>query len=260
MSDAHDPAGGQELQFDRVSSGPTSSAPASTLAATCVACQTSIETEYYAVNGHVLCDRCRAAAESTAETPRGIVPFLTAGAFGLGAGIVGAVIYYAVMAIANLEIGIVAILIGYMVGYSVRKGARGRGGRRFQVLAVALTYASIALAYTPIAVKQAMDDERSAQKTAATSSNSSAAAPTDSGRTATTTPGGGLSLMEFAVMFGLIAALPVLVVTGSLPYGLISALIILIGMRQAWMMTGAPRLQVFGPYRVGAARPSTPAA
>ena len=97
---------------------------------------------------------------SAAETPRGIIPFITAGVFGLGAGVVGAGIYYAVIAIANLEIGIVAILIGYMVGYAVRKGAGGRGGRRFQVLAVALTYASVALAYTPLAFNQAADDRQ----------------------------------------------------------------------------------------------------
>ena len=58
---------------------------------------------------------------------------VAAGALGLGAGIVGAAIYYAVIAITHLEIGIVAILIGYMVGRAVRKGARGHGGLRFQI-------------------------------------------------------------------------------------------------------------------------------
>jgi hypothetical protein len=60
-----------------------------------------------------------------------MAPIVMAGVFGLGAGIVGAVIYYAVIAITNFEIGLVAILIGYMVGQAVRKGARGRGGLRF---------------------------------------------------------------------------------------------------------------------------------
>jgi hypothetical protein len=60
-------------------------------------------------------------------------------------------------------------------------------------------------------------------------------------------------------LLALIAALPVLTVVGSFPSGLISAFIIFIGMRQAWRMTGAPRLEVRGPYRVGAAPVSTPA-
>ena len=147
MSD-QDAVGNEELQFDRVLMEATPAAAPTTLAVVCGACHTSIETSYYQINGHIVCGRCRSAVESAAETPRGITPFIIAGIFGLGAGIGGAAIYYAVIAIAHLEIGIVAILIGYMVGYAVRKGARGRGGLHFQVLAVALTYASVAMAYT----------------------------------------------------------------------------------------------------------------
>jgi len=217
MSDGEARVGGEELQFDRVVSASAPSAPADKLSVVCAACRTPIDTEYYDVNGHTFCNRCRVAVESGAETPRGIVPFVTAAIFGLGAGLVGAAIYYGVIAIAHLEIGLVAILIGYMVGYAVRKGARGRGGLRFQVLAVALTYASVAIAYTPIAVQQMVDAQP-----------------------------------NFVLLSGFIAALPVLFVLGSLPSGLISAVIIFVGMRQAWRMTGAPRLQILGPYRVGA--------
>jgi hypothetical protein len=253
MSDHETPVGSEELQFDRVITESTSSAIPSKLAVICVGCQTSIETEYYDVNGSIFCSRCRTAVESAAETPRGIIPLITAGAFGLGAGVIGAVIYYAVMAIAHLEIGIVAILIGYMVGYAVRKGARGRGGLRFQVLAVGLTYVSIALAYTPIAVTGAIDAARKAQKASATTASSrGTAAATDSFRAAPAKPSGG-RLLAFVFLLALIGALPVLVVLGSLPFGLISAIIIFIGMRQAWRMTGAPWLQILGPYRVGAA-------
>jgi hypothetical protein len=224
MSDQETPTGSDELQFDRVITASTASAAPARLSVTCAACHTSIETEYFHVNGNIFCGRCRTAVESAARTPQGVIPLITAGVFGLGAGIVGAVIYYAVIAIAHVEVGIVAILIGYMVGYAVRKGARGRGGLRFQVLAVALTYASVALAYAPIAVR--------------------GMAP-------------GLGALVF--LLALIAALPVLTVVGSFPSGLISAFIIFIGMRQAWRMTGAPRLEVRGPYRVGAAPVSTPA-
>jgi hypothetical protein len=179
----------------------------------CAGCGTPIGTEYFQVNGNVLCGRCRQSIEAAAEAKRGVWSLVVAGVYGLGAGIGGAAIYYAVIAIAHLEIGIVAILIGYMVGYSVRKGARGRGGRRFQILAAALTYASVALAYTPIAV--------------------------------------GHTVSNLGFLFGVIAALPVLMVVSSLPFGLISAFIIFIGMKQAWRMTAAPALEILGPYRVG---------
>jgi hypothetical protein len=162
--------------------------------------------------------------------------------FGLGAGIAGAIIYYAVIAITNFEIGIVAILIGYMVGYAVRKGAGGRGGRRFQVLAVTLTYIAVGLAYTPIAMKGALET-----KTAA----SSEAAPAGAVQLVKT----GASPIAVARRIGMLAvlavALPVLVVAGSMPTGLLSAAIIFFGMQQAWRMTGLPRLVVSGPYRVG---------
>jgi hypothetical protein len=266
MLDQDIQAGNEALQFDRVISESTSAAAASTLAVTCAVCQASIETEYFDVNGNVVCSRCRTAAESAATTPRGIVPLMTAGVFGLGAGLVGAVIYYAVMAIANLEIGIVAILIGYMVGYAVRRGARGRGGRRFQVLAVALTYASIALAYSPMVFKQVLDTDRSARtalsatkSSGRSNNNSNTAAATQGERGATTKLSGGRVLLSLVFVAAFIAALPVLGIIGSFPFGLISAFIIFIGLKQAWTMTGVTRLQILGPYRVGAAPAPAPA-
>jgi hypothetical protein len=242
MTDIKVTPGAEELQFDEVT--PASPLARGPLAVTCANCASSIETEYYDIGGHSMCGSCRTAIESAAETPRGIAPLARAGTFGLGAGIVGAMIYYAVIAIANLEIGIVAILIGYMVGYAVRNGAGGRGARRFQVLAVLLTYFSIALAYTPLAVKGAIQNDRQARESNRGPSPAASRNPPDPA------PSGGALIVGLAIFLALIAALPVLVVVGSFPSGLISALIF-IGMRQAWVMTGAPVLQVYGPYRVG---------
>jgi hypothetical protein len=193
-----------------------------------------------------VCSTCRTAAEAAAETPRGVGPLAIAGACGFFAAVAGALIYYAVLAIANLEIGIVAILIGYMVGYSVRKGARG-GGRRFQILAVVLTYAAVALAYTPIIIRGVIDAQnksRNEQRADAVVGQ----APTP------VKPVAGV--VGILVLFGFAAALPVLVIFNSFPSGLISAFIIFIGLRQAWKMTAAPHVQVLGPYRVGSATPS----
>src|SRR6266851_1971599 len=212
MSDQETQVGKEELQFDRVITESTASAAPSQPAVICAACHTSIQTVYHHINGKVFCSRCRTAVESAAKTPQGLVPLMIAGLFGLGAGAAGAAIYYAVIAFAHLEIGLVAILIGYMVGYAVRKGARGRGGLRFQVLAVALTYASIALAYTPIAVTQAIDAARKAPKASATTTSSrNTAAATDSLRAAPPKPSRG-RLLAFVFLLALIGALPVLVV------------------------------------------------
>ena len=63
---------------------------------------------------------------------------------------------------------------------------------------------------------------------------------------------GGLA-GALAVLTALTFALPVLTVASSLPGGLISAAIIGFGMHQAWRMTGVNRIEISGPYRIGAA-------
>jgi hypothetical protein len=227
-----------QLQFDTVVH--TDARVAGASVAACASCHQPLASEYYDINGHPMCVPCHGRIAPLTETPRGAGPMLLAALFGLGAGIAGAIIYYAVIAITNFEIGIVAILIGYMVGYAVRKGAGGRGGRRFQVLAVALTYCAVALAYLPIAVKAAARQTQSTHTATAASADVSKPASKVSPVTA------------IAVLIGLTFALPVIVVIGGLPSSLLSAAIIFFGMKQAWKMTGVPALLINGPYRVGA--------
>ncbi len=203
----------QDLQFDRVETTLPPGAPTASPGVTCVVCGKSVGAEYYTANDKPVCANCRAVVVSAAATPRSAGPFLLAALFGIGAAIAGAAIYYGVIAIANLEIGIVAILIGYMVGWAVRKGAGGRGGRRFQILAVILTYWAVGLAYSPLAFKELSG--------------------------------------SIGALIPLIFALPVIAIFGSLPFGLISALIIFIGMRQAWVMTGPHVIDISGPFKVG---------
>jgi len=254
MFDHETPVVGNEpLQLDRVITASATAAPPDKLAVVCEVCETSIDTEYFHANGMVCCGGCRRRLEAGAETPRGIAPFVKAGIFGLGAGMVGAVIYYAVIAITSFEIGVVAILIGYMVGQAVRKGARGRGGLRFQILAVALTYLSVALAYAPLVIQEMSVKRGQVQQAAASTSDASrpAAATTDAAPDAAPPPSGGSLLLALAMLLAFFLALPVLAVFGSLPTSLIGGVIIGVGMRQAWRMTAAPRVEILGPYRVG---------
>jgi hypothetical protein len=240
MAQSDTSASGPALQFDRA----IPDVPPSPVVV-CAACKQTIPTQYYNVNGHALCGPCRAAVAAAAQTPKGMAAFSKAAVLGAGAGVVGAAIYYAVIAIAHLEIGIVAILIGYMVGYSVRRGVNGRGGLRFQVLAAVLTYMAVAMAYAPVAIQEAMRESKPAAQATAV------AAP-DVERPAPARPAKGRLVLDVIFLAGLMLALPVLVVIGSMPSGLISAVIILLGMRQAWKMTGAPIMRVAGPFRIGA--------
>jgi hypothetical protein len=207
--------GAPSLQFDTAIPQVAPSIVAATPGAACSVCQSGLVTEYYDVNGQSVCGTCRAQLADMAQTPSGVGALGKAGLFGLGAAIAGAILYYAVIAITNFEIGIVAIAIGYMVGWAVRTGAGNRGGRRFQVLALVLTYWAVGLAYTPLAFQEMT--------------------------------GGGAQLV-FLIGFSLV--LPILSVVSSMPGGLISAAIIAFGMHQAWQMTGAPAMTISGPYRI----------
>jgi len=241
------PGGNAPLQFDTAIPRVAPSAISTTEGVTCALCKRTIPDEYYDVNGQSVCESCRGQLAQLAETPRGWGPLAMAGLFGLGAAIAGAILYYAVIAITNFEIGIVAIAIGFMVGWAVRKGAGGRGGRRFQVLALVLTYWAVGLAYTPITFQQIAEQDKKEQAQASTAAPSPAPAERVDEARAVSLP------MVFGVLLGFSLALPVLIVFTSLPGGLISGAIIVFGMQQAWRMTGTPALLISGPYRIAAA-------
>jgi hypothetical protein len=153
----------------------------------------------------------------------------------------------------------------------VRKGAGGRGGRRFQILAVVLTYWSVGLAYSPLAFKAFADKD--AKKSAASTADSTRATGGDSlvsSRAADSAAipdsaatikqrrsrKGALTGRELLLGLGAILlfpfVLPVVAILGSMPSGILSALIIGFGLRQAWRMTGVPDINVAGPFKVGA--------
>jgi len=251
------PQGTEPLQFETAVPAVTSpdTGDART-GVTCMACQRTIDVEYFDLNGQPVCEACRTQITAHATTPKGIGVLARAGLFGLGAAILGAVLYYAVIAIANLEIGIVAIAIGYMVGYAVRMATGGRGGRRFQVLALLLTYWAVGLAYTPLAFQQMTGSGGEA-----TASSEAAPAPEAAlgpePANAEGSPEDMSLMLAVAALLVLSMALPVLVVIGSMPSGLISAAIIAFGMHQAWQMTAAPTVQITGPYRIATEVPAS---
>jgi hypothetical protein len=241
------------LQFDTaIDQKPIGPDGSERLQATCAACDRPIADAYFDVNGTTVCASCQGEIARQAETPRGVGILARAIAFGVVAAVLGAALYYAVIAITNFEIGIVAIAIGYMVGFSVRKGAGG-GGRRFQIIALLLTYWAVGLAYVPLAFKGAATARQEQQESA----KAGAAIPAADRTESEARPVAGLGT-ALAFLAGLSFALPVLAVIGSLPGGIISAAIIAFGMLQAWRMTAAPRLVITGPYRIAPESPAVP--
>jgi hypothetical protein len=241
------PPAAPALQFDRAVTA------AASVGVTCSQCGNTQTESYFTLVQKPLCAECKAKIERAAAATLSKRMLGKAFAWGLGAAIAGAIIYYAVIALFDLEIGIVAILIGYMVGHAVRRAVKG-GGRRYQILAAVLTYYAVGLAYLPVAMGGVSKSAQAAVDSAKTAqARDSATAPVrltaaDSAKVASLGP--KFVLMGIGIMLGGAFVLPVLIVFGSMPSGLISALIIGFGMKHAWQITAPPDLTFHGPLTV----------
>ena len=289
MADSTTGSGTDDLQFDRAVEPDASAGKL-----ICAKCNMPVRLYYYHVNGETTCSTCKQTVDVSATgagKAKSGASMMKALLFGLGGALGGAVIYYAVAKFLNVEIGLIAILIGFMVGSSIRKATGGYGSRRFQVLAAGLTYLAIALAYTPFALEGVMAgiseastdsldvgglvplDAKAGDTSAVTAEAFVAGAgadPAASDSVATSSAidtaliapeqfsatqiaaGVGLGLVGALLM---ILVLPLVVIFSEMPSGLINMLIIAFGMHQAWSMTRAEQVTITGPYRIGGDAP-----
>lgn len=123
----------------------------------CVVCKQQIEHTYFALGDQVICSDCRDAVMALPKGS-GLVRFFKAAFVGTLAGLLGALIWYLIRVIADLEIGLVAILVGLMVGKAVYWGSSNRGGIKYQVLAVLITYGCISANYMPDILQALMNE------------------------------------------------------------------------------------------------------
>ena len=144
MSDAPPPA---DIQFDRAEF------KGDPVPVTCASCGAAIRSTYYQVGQAITCEQCRWRLESEAAGGSSVGRFLKASIFGAVAAAVGAGLYYAVRALTGYEFGLIAIVVGFLVGGAVRVGSAQRGGVPYQLLAMFLTYASIVSTYIPDIIK-----------------------------------------------------------------------------------------------------------
>ena len=254
-----------DLAFDKAV---PSSASAAGAGITCSSCGVALRDTYHTAGGAPVCASCR--VKLTDQTKGVTEPALLAKAAvcGFGASIVGAIIYFAVLRFLGWQISLIAILAGWMIGKSVRKGANGRGGRLLQVGAALLTYLSVAMAYLPFALGAGSDDEsvETSQVTADSTAAAAAALPDTAGTLMMVDSLGDTTVFDpepRGFLFVLLAvgalalALPLLSIFGSGAGGLISALIIGFGMMQAWQLTGRTVIDFQGPFRVGGEDPAS---
>jgi hypothetical protein len=239
-----DPNPTATLQFERAEFSGGHSGPA------CSTCKRPADNDYHHLNGRVFCTSCRAKIEQSIEKLRKSGSLARAALFGLGAAIVGALIYYGVSAATGYEFGLIAVVVGLLVGKAVRKGSGSMGGRKYQALAMVLTYFSIASTYVPPLTKAfyARAEKQQAAETQAFAQSPGTQAP----RTKVVHIG---VVPFYAFMFLLALAAPVL---GGFR-NILGTIILGIGLWEAWKFNRQVVVKFTGPFAVAAAQP-TPSA
>jgi hypothetical protein len=140
----HPPPDNQDLQFDKAEFN--SGVPL----LPCTACGKALGEYYFEANGKTLCGDCKQKVE--ARFSGGFKPthFLRAVAAGFLAALLDYLLYFIIKVTTGYEFGLVAILVGFMVGVAVRWGSGGSGGWLYQLLALFFTYNAIVLTYVPM--------------------------------------------------------------------------------------------------------------
>jgi hypothetical protein len=222
----------------------------------CALCGQPMGSTYYALNEHLICPACRDLALAP---PEGlwIKRFFVASVFGLGAGLLGALVWFIIRRVAHFELGLVAIAVGFVVGKAVRYGSGNRGGRGYQLLAVLLTYCCIAANYMPDVIESIMEHRREdAAAEAAAVAEPIAGQPLEApvappakvavaDNAPAPTPMKIAIIGVFAFVFSL--ALPFLAGTSNL----IGLLIIGFALWEAWKFNAYRPLPISGPFEMG---------
>jgi len=212
MSDVDQPESGVAgLQFQTAE-------PATKL---CTACNQPVGATFFQAQGADVCGDCAERIKTGQQAPPAH-SLLKAVIYGSGAAFAGFLLYTCVSIFLELEIGIISIAVGIMVGKAIRYASNGLGGRPQQILAVTLTYFAITFSYVASVIYYLANHDRLIVKI----------------------PLGAAAghLAKLAV------AGPFLQITSSGFSGLISLAIIFFGLSKAWSLTGRTELSITGPF------------
>ncbi len=244
-----DTAGEAGLQFDQAEVKELGGGGVS-----CGFCKQPIPAEYHQVNQMAACGACRRMVEASLAQRPGAAGFLKALAAGGGAAAAGALVWFLIAKLAHMELGIIAIAVGFAVGRAVRWGTGGRGGWLYQLLAIVLTYLAIVTSYMP---DLADGLARSVQENG---SRVTQAAPGDGAAPAvsqTQAPqtAGPIPARLWVLVFVLACAAPFLMGASNF----MGWIIIGIALYEAWKINRRAAALVTGPYAVTAAAPQVAA-
>ena len=236
----------EALQFRRAEHD--DAAPAGS-AQRCLRCSKAIAGEYYHAQGKVVCPECAAALEAWQKAPK---PHLLAKAllYGGGAAVAGGAIYAIVAIVTGIQLALVAILIGYMVGKAIRHACGGLGGRPQQIMAVLLTYFAISTSFIPVAIYNVTKHRLKPTVSAPAGAfrkpgQAQPLAPPSAPSNQPVPPAKSLGV-ALLLLLGLAVAAPFLSLSSV--GGFISLFIIFVGLQRAWRMTGRVDIPITGPY------------
>lgn len=187
----------------------------------CGACQQPISGSYFKIKSAPICAGC--TEKIRAQMPKDSHgAFVRAVLFGIAGALIGLALYVAFALATGLIVGLVSLAVGWIVGKAMRMGSGGVGGRRYQVVAVLLTYLAVSMSAVPIALYQS----------------------------------GRIHHIQVAQALGRLVwlgiASPILELRDTAS-GLIGLVILFVGIRFAWRFTAGQSLQVSGPFTAASA-------
>jgi len=208
----------------------------------CQFCHQPIADKYYRTNGAMTCPQCaeKMQGELAKDTH---AAFVRAILFGIGAAILGMILYATFAIVTGIVIGYASLAVGWIVGKAMIKGSNGVGGRRYQIVAVLLTYIAVSTAAIPISIHYAVEQKQAQHRQTTQPQDNLESGPERAAPESRPNMVAALGTL----LLGL--ASPIIEVFEGNPVGgMIGLVILFVGMRFAWRFTAAKPLEVFGPF------------
>jgi hypothetical protein len=264
------------IDFERVEPNDAGAAARGEGLLECPRCNAEI-TRYWTINDQVACGACAVRVRSAIQDAYSARAFGRAVLYGGVAMLASSAVWHLIRVTTDMELGLVAIGVGIAIGVAIKRATGGHGGKRYQALAIFLTYSAIALTNVPVIVGVIRDriakEDAAAQTlapppgaagapSATPTASTPPAGPTPTLPPATTgekptaarpeesPPSLGRLLIGWGMIVGLAYALPFL--AGA--QGIMGLVIIAIGLYEAWKYTRGAPPRLAGPYeaaRVG---------
>ncbi|MEO5813744.1 MAG: hypothetical protein ABIT20_00555 [Gemmatimonadaceae bacterium] len=111
----------------------------------CAECKTMVRTAYFNLDGRPLCPRCSQPYREKIDRGTGSAAMGRAILYGSGAAVVGMIGVALLLLVVNGFRIIASLGVAWLVATAIGKATANYGGRRYQILAVSLTYVALGL-------------------------------------------------------------------------------------------------------------------